>query len=281
LPLVSWLKRRRPVARLGSVYLRSRLTQSPLRFAARDLRSAPGVACYRLRGGDVRVCMRHGTPDAYAYDEVFHERIYELPSEVSAAIARLDRAPEIVDLGANVGMFGAFALAHLAPGRIVAYEPDPSTAAVHRVTIEANHAACRWLLHEAAATTADGTVTFLPGRFEESRIAAADEPGTITVTTRNAFADLQQADLAKIDIEGGEWALLADDRLATTQLTAVAIEYHPYLCPDAERTHELAREALARAGFTTAPVARYTGPPGHGMLWAWRTRVTAPTGMHP
>ena len=41
-------------------------------------------------------------------DEVFHVRDYELPEAVARELESLD-APRVLDLGANIGLFGLFA----------------------------------------------------------------------------------------------------------------------------------------------------------------------------
>src|SRR4051812_46826736 len=79
------------------------------RFVARQLRPTGKVERYRVRGTDVPVLLRHGTVDVFTFDEVFHRHLYDPPPAVAAA---LDAAPQprVADLGANIGLFGAWVL---------------------------------------------------------------------------------------------------------------------------------------------------------------------------
>ena len=86
-----------------------------------------------------------------------------------------------------------------------------------------------------AAERAD-EIEFLAGAYSLSRLAAAAEPPPgarpVRVPAVDALALLEQADLAKIDIEGGEWAIVGDPRFADSAPPAVVLEYHPELCPE-------------------------------------------------
>lgn len=234
-------------------------TRTPLAFLARQRRRAPGVHAYRLRGSGVTIHLRHGTPDVNTYEEVFLQRQYEPPP---AAAALIGRAPRVADLGANVGLFGAFTLARDPGARLLAFEPDPANAAVLRRTVAAN--AADWELVEACAGATDGETRFAAGEFALSRMGE----GEATVPVVDALERLRDADLVKMDIEGGEWAILADPRFAELPARVVVLEYHPHLCPRAD-ARAAAVERLAGLGFRVLPFDHR--PDGTGMLWAWRT----------
>jgi hypothetical protein len=93
----------------------------------------------------------------------------------------------------------------------------------------------------------------------------------------DVFPFLEDVDLLKIDIEGAEWRLLADPRFASVPARAIALEYHPHDCPDAD-PGTLARRLLAEAGYQTLET-EFDLPPGHGMLWAWRSEGTPTAGQ--
>lgn len=84
---------------------------------------------YRLRATDQVVTLRHRSSDLSCFDEVFVKGIYDMP-EPWSLIDRSVRPLRVVDLGANVGLFGLKFLAHHADAEIVAFEPDPADAAV-------------------------------------------------------------------------------------------------------------------------------------------------------
>jgi FkbM family methyltransferase len=249
-PVVATVLRASPVRRL------------PL-FLARELRPPPEPAQYRLRESGAFVFVRHRTPDVAALGEVFYERQYEPPPAVAALLDGVGRPLRIVDFGANVGLFGAFAMRRYGTAELTAVEPDPANVEVLRRTMKAN--GWSWKIIAAAATTADGQVGFASGRFTTSRIEADGE----LVPAVDAFPLLDCADLAKIDIEGGEWAILADLRFAAAVAAVIVLEYHPHLCP----TPDPAGSATARLTSVGYEVERTLEfDEHHGLLWAWRSR---------
>jgi FkbM family methyltransferase len=248
-----------------SFALRGVLVRNPVRFALNELRGEGTRGVYELRAAPVRIALRHATPDVLVLDEIFSQREYELPRQVREALASCPR-PRIVDLGANVGLFGAFVFGEYPEAEIVAVEADPENAAVHERTIAANPDRS-WYLIPAYAGTANGTVRFESGGFSGSH-ASRDGVG-IEVQAIDAFDYLAQADLVKIDIEGGEWALLGDARFRSLGARAVVVEYHADSCPSSNPARQ-AEQALGRAGFAVIP-----GPEKPqfraGLLWGARS----------
>ena len=121
----------------------ARLVNESTSFFARELLRPTGVHVYRLRANGVRVAIRHQGADAATLAEVFHHRWYDPPAQVSTLVGE---PKGILDLGANIGMFGAAAVARWPTAQVVAYEPDPANAAVHERTIAVNGLAERWRL---------------------------------------------------------------------------------------------------------------------------------------
>jgi FkbM family methyltransferase len=249
---------------LVSTSLLARLTANPVRFALAEAVARERIVAHRLAGSEVTVLLEHGSLDVAAFDEIFYQGIYEPPAEVAAVIGD---TPRIVDLGANIGLFGAWALRRWPRARLVAYEPDPRNAALHGAVIRRNPAA-NWALHEAAAATREGRLRFAAGGYVGSRAASDDDPDAITVREADVLPSVGDADLLKIDAEGAEWALLEDPRFAAAPPRVVALEYHPEQCPEAA-AGPAAHRLLRSAGFHTADVPT-SSPPGYGSLWAWR-----------
>jgi FkbM family methyltransferase len=248
----------RRIEPLVAAVLRASPVQRRLRFLAREALRRHDVRGYRLRESGAVIHVRHGTPDVAALGEVFYERQYEPPTAVATFLAGLERPPAILDLGANVGYFTVDASLRFPGSRIVAFEPDRANAELMRRTLKANGLEAD--LVEAAASTADGEVPFAQGGFTLSRI----EPGGEPVPAVDVVPRLPEFDLAKVDIEGGEWALLADGRFAETAPRALVLEFHTHLAPpgaDAEQT-------LAEAGYSIE--RRLPFGEGHGLLWALR-----------
>lgn len=258
---------RRPrFARLSEVLIQATTVRGPVRYAYRELSVGGRLERYLLRRSGRPVFIRHNTADPLVLAEIFYTGCYEVPGDVAALLDGLGRPPRVLDLGANVGLFGVWALNQFPGCEITAFEPDPTNVAVARVCIEANASADRWHLVEAAAAATNGRVPFIAGEFSRSRI----EPGGGTeVEAIDVFPYFEDADLAKVDIEGGEWSLLADPRFGELGLTALVLEYHPDQAPGPD-PRALALDAVRAAGYEARVVEEFGV--GHGMLWAWRTR---------
>jgi FkbM family methyltransferase len=259
------------VARLKPSAQRAARTAGPVRFFARETAARGGVHVYGLRDApQVRVALRHGTPDVESFDQIFCQDVHDVPEPAAAAIAGLGRPPRVLDLGANVGLFAAWAASRWPGAELTCVEPDAGNLAVLHAASRANGG--RWRVVEAAAGAAPGELRFQAGRFAVSRAAlpGEDGPGLVTVPVVDALELAAGHDVLKIDIEGGEWEVLADPRLAALPLAALTLEYHPHLCPAAD-THGHAVELLEGAGFAVRRVPHvYAAPPDNGALWAWR-----------
>jgi FkbM family methyltransferase len=250
-----------------SFALRGSLLRERVRFALRELRRGPATGVYHLRESGVAIALRHHTGDVMVLDEIFSQREYEPPPALAAVLERLPNEPRVVDLGANIGLFGAWALGRFPGATVVAVEADPANAAVHRLAIEANGLGDRWRLVEAFAATAAGTVGFAAGEHATSHAASAGEDA-VDVSAVDVLPELAAADLLKIDIEGSEWPLLADPRLAAAAPAAVVLEYHSEGSPGPDAAVE-AERALRRVGLEVVHAARKPQF-GAGLVWGYR-----------
>lgn len=253
--------------RVGAL-LRGRLVRESLRFAARELRGARSVHIYRIRESGLRAQIAHGTPDVLTLDQAFYQHAYEPPPAVLSALLALGRPLRALDLGANIGLWGLWLHGRLRVGRCTALEPDPENAAKHRRQIALNNLGGSWEFVQAAAACADGPIAFTLGRATTGRIGEPGEPGTATVEGLDVFSLLADLDLLKLDIEGAEWLILADPRLAALRVPVVMLEYHPHGAPSADPQGD-AQRALARAGYATFPLLG--APDGTGVVWGLRS----------
>jgi FkbM family methyltransferase len=253
-----------------AVVLRASPVRGRLRFLLRELRPPAEPCVYRLRSSSATILVRHATPDVAALGEVFYEHQYDPPEEIEAFLTSLGRPPAILDLGANVGYFSIFASARFPGSHLVAFEPDASNAALLRRAAASN--GWGWEVREAAAAPADGVVPFMSGRYTYSRV----EEGGAHVEAVDVMPFLEACDFAKIDIEGAEWAIVADERFPSVAPPALVLEHHPYLSPDPEpRTAAL--RLLGRAGYGV--VSDLELGCGQGLIWALRLtpqRIPAP-----
>jgi len=187
--------------------------------------------------------------------------------EVARRLSTLRRPPRVLDVGANIGLFGIEVFNRFPEASVIAFEPDPANAAVHEHTIRLNRLDDRWMLIPSCAGTADGTVDFAAQGGVGSHIEASAE--AIPVPVVDLFPYLRDGDLVKIDIEGSEWPILADARLRQLNNLVIVVEYHndasPY--PDAR---EAALRLLSAAGFTADEADVPHQPEGTGLIWAWK-----------
>ena len=217
---------------------------------------------HRLAGGGY-LWVRHGTADIFTVAEVLARDEYAIPA---AAREHLPARPRVVDLGSNIGIFGIRAIRDLNPSVITSVEADTYNAAVLRRNAANVPMGTDWRVIEAfAAPAGDGNVEFAAGQFAESR---SGEGGSHSVATVDAFVLMDDADMVKIDIEGAEWPILEDPRMATCTVRVLAVEYHRWGCDAAEDPSTRCRHLLTGAGFE----CRDSGAPGDdfGTLWAWR-----------
>jgi FkbM family methyltransferase len=244
--------------------LRSRVVSESPRFALSELSGSSSTHVYRLRENGLRVSIAHGSSDAQALDQAFYQHAHEPTPQALAALQAIGRPLRALDLGANVGLWALWLLGRFPVERVVGLEPDPENVARHRRQIELNDLAGSWEIVEAAAVTADGSVSFTVGLATNGHVTAAADPGTVSVPGRDMFALLDDLDLLKIDIEGGEWPILADPRFAELSVPVVMLEYHAS-GSDSDDPASDTRTALERAGYTTESMPETTK--GFGVVW--------------
>jgi FkbM family methyltransferase len=245
----------------------SRLVRERARFWLRVATRRRRLGRYHLAGSTVVIHLRQGTVDLLALEEIFRLGHYDAPPQVLGALQASEKPLRVVDLGANIGLFGAFIRRGFPTARIVAFEPHPANAAVLRRSIEANGGGDGWRLVQACAQTADGEATLGLHDFTTSRIEA-NPARELVVPALDVFPFLEDVDLLKIDIEGAEWPILTDPRFGAGVARTLALEYHSFGSPEPD-AGALALRLLREAGYETA-VSDYDFPPGQGMLWAWR-----------
>jgi FkbM family methyltransferase len=262
--------------------------REPVRLVVNELADVPRVRRYTLRSSGLRATVRHPLLDTWALEEIFRFRVYAPPPEALGALQALESRLRILDLGGNVGMFALYMREIFPDADIVSFEPDPENARVLRDCIGANQLSGVWQLVEACAAPSDGTVEFTSS-YHLSQISVGSDEALIakqrriaaslpflegspllrcerrTVASRDVFPFLENADLVKIDIEGGEWALLDDPRFTTLDAAVVVLEYHPrYRDGDGEAG---VKAALSGAGYS---LGESLPSDDAAVLWAWK-----------
>ena len=213
--------------------------------------------------------LRSGGRDLDIFEEIFLFGEYDFPPEVDRLLRSREQV-HVVDLGGNIGLFGLRMLEQLPGSTITSFEPDIQNLGLLAECIREADATERWSIRTEAAGVEPGSVEFLGGHEADSRIVGPGQ-GTHAVPVADVFGALGDCDLLKIDIEGGEWAILADPRLASTPLLAVVLEIHGYSRPS-DDIRQAASELLGGAGFEVRHVG--WNPIGVGRVWGWRSAAT-------
>lgn len=256
----------------------AKLVNERWRYLAHELLPRRSLGAYTVGPAKLTILVRHHaengkTPENWPLHEVFREGDYEPPGQVAERLAATP-SPRVVDIGGNVGFFGVMIFSRWPQARVIAFEPDPANLEILRECVKRNGLGDRWEIIAAAAAPAAGELQFAGGHGSQSRVADALAPASGTVTAVDVFPFLQDADLVKMDIEGSEWALLADSRLATAGIGSMVLEYHSIGCPE-DNPKRAAARLLGEAGFTVEPAPSDDNPIdepfwGRGVLWAWR-----------
>jgi FkbM family methyltransferase len=255
--------------RVGTLRDTAAVLREPVRLGLRRVRGRPTIGRYHLRKSGLAVHLRHDVlEDLATLIQTFRQGHYVPPAEVRTALERCGDQPVAMDLGANIGMFGAWFLSRYPGGHVTAYEADPANAAVHDMTVRANSPAVDWELVTAAAGARNDQVRFITGQATNSRLAADGESAGGLVPQHDVLDRAQNVHLLKVDIEGAEWDLLQDPRFASLPVRVVALEYHAERCPDPD-PGAFARARLEAAGLCVTD-GGLDATPGHGMVWGWR-----------
>ncbi|MCC6538348.1 MAG: FkbM family methyltransferase [Bryobacterales bacterium] len=165
---------------------------APMEFAIRAIRAqAP-----------VRVAIRANGYDWETLEEVFGERVYGLD---------MPGVRRIMDLGGNIGLTAVFLSRSFPGAEVCTVEPMPDNLRVLRRNCALNPGI---RVVEAAVGPAEGRVTFQASADPRQHAAGGSAGrGGIEVRVRSIPSLMQELgwpeiDLLKVDIEGGEAALL-------------------------------------------------------------------------
>jgi len=191
-------------------------------------------------------------------NEIFVSGTYAPPAGIEL------RGPlRVLDLGGNVGLFGAFALHMWDVVALTSYEPDPDNLRLIRRTAQPFD---NWQVVEAAVSNSSGEMQFAAGKYSESRMALPGEDAVMVPVVD--LYELPASDLIKIDIEGSEWPILLDPRLGGLKASVIVMEWHQLGCPQPD-ARECTERLLAEAGYRHQHHVE-SASPANGIVWASR-----------
>jgi FkbM family methyltransferase len=196
-------------------------------------------------------------------------------------------SPRILDCGANVGLASLYFKKCHPRARITAFEPDRAIAEVLRGNLQRN--GCDDIeVVEAAVWVQDGMVEFCRegadsgtiGRFSSGLRGARETVPSLRLAN---LLEAERVDLLKLDIEGGEEAVLSDCRKSLGGIRALLLDVHE-LDPERRVTSNVLG-ILSEVGFSWSlsdlcplpwrpPVAsRETPFPGTHLCWSMLVRA--------
>jgi len=182
---------------------------------------------YRLSTRDGACCeLRPGTSDWWIFLEVF---VFEIYKSVKDDIRK---SKVIIDIGANVGFFAAYASAINPEVEIHLFEPFPKNVEQLKKNLALN-ANSRMHIHPEAVSDKAGVATlyFTPGDDSGCSLnQPKSQSCSVAVVGANdvfKICGIEKCDLLKMDCEGSELAVLtamSSGQLA--QIEAIIMEYH-------------------------------------------------------
>jgi FkbM family methyltransferase len=189
----------------------------------------------RLRG-DVALTYRLNRGDIQSFREVWLDDSYLLPFSLEPRT--------LVDLGANIGLTSLWLAKRYHVERVIAVEASPDNARLVRKNLEQNGIATEVIA--AAVGPRDGTVRFnLHKNSNQGRIHPdGTEVPMVSMPTVLARVPNRPVDLLKMDIEGGEQALLDGDLAWLNSISAIIAEFHPLLVDYPGLTSKLESEGF-------------------------------------
>lgn len=177
----------------------------------------------------------------------------------------------VVDLGANVGFSMLYFLHRFPMAHIIGFEPHAGHYAQATRNLMLDGSGHRVALYPNAVG-AFSRKLWLYDQGTSSSLSERSAPGTIAAEVIDIFPRLlgKRIDLMKIDIEGGEYEILGDDRFAELDVSAIVMEWHAR--GDGRDGRSWCYDRLRKLGYT---VEETWAEQRVGMLWAWRAAQNA------
>ncbi len=182
--------------------------------------------------------------DEQALKEVLVDEEYSFLSDLGSDAD----SPRILDIGAHIGTFALWCANHVPASQVLCVEANPDTCGILRSNVTLwSRSGMTLRVEHAAAAAMDGESLRLVEPAGASMSARVDEGGPMIAPGLSlpTLVDLcapegDDIDLAKIDIEGSEEALICNHPEALRRIRALVVELHPDLC-DSTRVEAVLR----------------------------------------
>lgn len=272
---LAWLPRRRTVlgaisrakARLLRPLRLARVCRNWLEIARCAMRNRPCPRFVLRNGFDLRFPGSHRS-NLTIFDEIFLQRHYTRYFDV-------EPGDVVVDIGANSGIFAAYAVSRRCQ-RVICVEPLPTNIealernaarnGIENIAIEKAAVDSRRGTAKLFITEEDSGGNQLFEYNDDGRLQKYIEVPTVTLDDLFEKHELEAVDFLKLDCEGAEGLIFADpprDRMS--QVARIAMEFHDPVSPLA---HEEITARLEGMGFATR--VEDEARSGYGYIWAER-----------
>jgi FkbM family methyltransferase len=207
----------------------SRIENWPTVLEMRLRRDQRGLRMLRFRNGLNAVC-RLGMEDWEVLNEVLLSDGY---AKAFNYLRGLGGAPQVLDFGANIGIFSLRVVKEHLAARVYAYEPSPPTIDFFKVNQLVNAPSSeRVLLHEFGVGGSTRRTNFFYDPTSPQSAGICYERSNSFEVQIKSFAEIVTAiagpiALAKIDVEGAEFEIVQETPPEVwRKVTAVSIELH-------------------------------------------------------
>jgi FkbM family methyltransferase len=201
----------------------------------------------------VKFSLRKRSSDPFVYNQIIEMEEYVFLTDF---LEDRDHSYTFMDIGANIGLTTLYMKAFFPNAKIYSLEPEPSSFHCLKNHIELNHLSSVSIFNKGLYIS-DGVLyanrSFRDGehwsfKLDETQVDPNAEK--LEVTSLGSLVkecNVNEIDFLKIDIEGGELALLKDGsflQLIGDQVKIIMMEIHPEII-----SYQEAKSILRKNGF--------------------------------
>ncbi|NJO00052.1 MAG: FkbM family methyltransferase [Anaerolineales bacterium] len=173
----------------------------------------------------------------YSARDIFLNRIYDFEAT--------NPQPTIIDGGGFIGLFTLYAKKKYPQARVTIFEPNPEALPLLKGNLAVNNIQDITLV-EAGLYNHNGVIPFESDGSDGSSAYTHQATSRIKVNRLNDFIN-SEVDFLKLNIEGAEWAVIADIEPKLKFVRELVIEYHGF--PETGQNLHKILAVLDRAGF--------------------------------